>query len=306
MLAQQRKVARPLRLSMRQRRNLAGYLFISPVILGYLLWVAGPMLMAIWLSLTEWDMLRPATFVGLSNYQQMLYDDLFWKSLSVTFYYTLVSVPLSLAFSFALALLVNVNVRGIAIFRMLFYLPSIVPLVVSAVLWLWIFNSELGLLNALFHWVGLPKVLWLQDSNWAMPALIIMSLWTVGGGMVIFLAGLQGIPVHLYEAAEIDGANYWQRFWNVTIPMMSPVIFFNLVIGLINALQNFVPGYLMTQGGPQNSTLFYGLYIFRSAFRDFKMGYAAALSWVLFAIVLALSVFVFRYLGRLVYYEEAR
>ena len=306
MLAQQRKVARPLRLSMRQRRNLAGYLFISPVILGYLLWVAGPMLMAIWLSLTEWDMLRPATFVGLSNYQQMLYDDLFWKSLSVTFYYTLVSVPLSLAFSFALALLVNVNVRGIAIFRMLFYLPSIVPLVVSAVLWLWIFNSELGLLNALFHWVGLPKVLWLQDSNWAMPALIIMSLWTVGGGMVIFLAGLQGIPAHLYEAAEIDGANYWQRFWNVTIPMMSPVIFFNLVIGLINALQNFVPGYLMTQGGPQNSTLFYGLYIFRSAFRDFKMGYAAALSWVLFAIVLALSVFVFRYLGRLVYYEEAR
>jgi multiple sugar transport system permease protein len=306
MLAQQRKVARPLRLSMRQRRNLAGYLFISPVILGYLFWVAGPMLVAIWLSLTEWDMLRPATFVGLSNYQQMLYDDLFWKSLSVTFYFTLVSVPLSLAFSFALALLVNVNVRGIAIFRMLFYLPSIVPLVVSAVLWLWIFNSELGLLNAVFHWVGLPKVLWLQDSNWAMPALIIMSMWTVGGGMVIFLAGLQGIPVHLYEAAEIDGANYWQRFWNVTIPMMSPVIFFNLVIGLIAALQNFVPGYLMTQGGPQNSTLFYGLYIFRSAFRDFKMGYAAALSWVLFAIVLVLSVFVFRYLGRLVYYEEGR
>ena len=306
MIAEQQKAARPLRLSMRQRRNLAGYLFISPVVLGYLIWVAGPMLVAIWLSLTEWDMLRPATFVGLSNYQTMIHDDLFWKSLSVTFYYTLVSVPVSLAFSFALAMLVNVNVRGIAIFRMLFYLPSIVPLVVSAVLWLWIFNSELGLLNAVLHWFGLPKVLWLQDSNWAIPALIIMSLWTVGGGMVIFLAGLQGIPMHLYEAAEIDGANYWQRFWNVTIPMMSPVIFFNLVIGLIAALQNFVPGYLMTQGGPQNSTLFYGLYIFRSAFRDFKMGYAAALSWVLFAIVLALSVFVFRYLGRLVYYEEGR
>jgi multiple sugar transport system permease protein len=306
MIAEQQKAARPMRLSMRQRRNLAGYLFISPVVLGYLIWVAGPMIIAIWLSLTEWDMLRPATFVGLSNYQTMIHDDLFWKSLGVTFYFTLVSVPLSLAFSFALALLVNVNVRGIAIFRMLFYLPSIVPLVVSAVLWLWIFNSELGLLNALFRWVGLPKVLWLQDSNWSIPALVIMSLWSVGGSMVIFLAGLQGIPVHLYEAAEIDGANYWQRFWNVTIPMMSPVIFFNLVIGLIAALQNFVPGYLMTQGGPQNSTLFYGLYIFRSAFRDFKMGYAAALSWVLFAIVLVLSVFVFRYLGRLVYYEEGR
>jgi multiple sugar transport system permease protein len=306
MLVQQQKVARPVRFSLRKRGILAGYLFIAPVILGYLIWVAGPMIMAIWLSLTEWDMLRPATFVGLSNYQLMIHDDLFWKSLAVTFYFTLVSVPLSLVLSFAVAMLVNVNVRGITLFRMLFYLPSIVPLVVSAVLWLWIFNSELGLLNAVLHWFGIPKVLWFQDSNWAMPALIIMSQWSIGGSMIIFLAGLQGIPQHLYEAAEIDGANYWQRFWNVTIPMMSPVIFFNLVIGLIGALQTFVPGYLMTRGGPQNSTLFYGLYIFWSAFRDFKMGYAAALSWVLFAIVLLLSLFVFRYLGRLVYYEESR
>jgi multiple sugar transport system permease protein len=306
MLAQQRKVARPLRLSMRQQGILAGYLFISPVILGYLIWVAGPMIVAIWLSLTEWDMLRPAQFVGLSNYQLMLHDDLFWKSLAVTFYFTLVSVPLSLVLSFAVALLVNVNLRGISLFRMLFYLPSLVPLVVNAVLWLWIFNSELGLLNAVLHWFGIPKVLWFQDSNWSMPALIIMSQWSIGGSMIIFLAGLQGIPQHLYEAAEIDGANYWNRFRHVTIPMMSPVIFFNLVIGLIAALQTFVPGYLMTQGGPQNSTLFYGLYIFRSAFRDFKMGYAATLSLVLFAIVLLLSLFVFRYLGRLVYYEESR
>lgn len=306
MLVQQQKVARPMRFSFRKRGILAGYLFISPVILGYLIWVAGPMIMAIWLSLTEWDMLRPAKFVGLSNYQLMLQDDLFWKSLRVTFYFTLVSVPLSLAASFAVALLVNVNVRGIAFFRMLFYLPSIVPLVVNAVLWLWIFNSELGLLNAVLRWFGIPKVLWFQDSDWAMPALILMSMWSIGGSMMIFLAGLQGIPQHLYEAAEIDGANYWARFRHVTIPMMSPVIFFNLVIGLIGALQTFVPGYLMTQGGPQNSTLFYGLYIFRSAFRDFKMGYAAALSLVLFAIVLLLSMLVFRYLGRMVYYEEAR
>jgi multiple sugar transport system permease protein len=306
MLMQQQKVAGSTRFPFRKRGILAGYLFISPVILGYLIWVAGPMLMAIWLSLTEWDMLRPATFVGLGNYQQMLQDDLFWKSLAVTFYFTLVSVPLSLVLSFAVALLVNVNVRGIAFFRMLFYLPSIVPLVVNAVLWLWIFNSELGLLNGLLNWFGLPKVLWFQDSNWSMPALILMSQWGIGGAMMIFLAGLQGIPQHLYEAAEIDGANYWARFRHVTIPMMSPVLFFNLVIGLIGALQTFVPGYLMTQGGPQNSTLFFGLYIFRSAFRDFKMGYAAALSLVLFAIVLLLSVFVFRYLGRLVYYEEPR
>lgn len=306
MLVRQQKVSRPLRFGLRKRGILAGYLFISPVILGYLIWVAGPMLMAIWLSLTEWDMLRPAQFVGLGNYQLMIQDELFWKSLAVTFYFTFTSVPLSLVLSFAVALLMNVNVRGISFFRMLFYLPSIVPLVVNAVLWLWIFNSELGLLNAVLNWLGLPKVLWLQDSAWAMPALILMSQWGIGGGMMIFLAGLQGIPQHLYEAAEIDGANYWARFRHVTIPMMSPVIFFNLVIGLIGALQTFVPGYLMTQGGPQNATLFYGLYIFWTAFRDFKMGYAAALSWVLFAIVLLLSLLVFRYLGRMVYYEEAR
>jgi multiple sugar transport system permease protein len=290
----------------RRREILKGYLFISPVILGYLIWVAGPMLMAIWLSLTEWNLLQPPQYVGLSNYQQMFQDDLFWKSLSVTLYFTVVSVPLSLGISFAVALLMNVKVRGIAFFRTLFYMPSIVPAVASAVLWVWVLNSEFGLLNFLLRALGLPKVLWLQDPTWAMPALILMSLWGIGGTMVIYLAGLQGIPQHLYEAAEIDGANYWNRFRHVTIPMMSPVIFFNLVIGLIAALQTFTQGYLITRGGPQNSTLFYGLYIYRSAFQDFKMGYAAALSLVLFTLVLLLSLFVFRHLGRLVYYEESR
>ena len=306
MLVQQQKAARPLRLSLRQRSMIAGYLFISPVILGYLIWVAGPMVIAIWLSLTDWDLLRPPRFVGLENYRTMLQDDLFWKSLGVTFYYTLVSVPLSLVLSFAIALLMNVKVRGIAWFRTLFYMPSIVPAVANAVLWVWVLNSEFGLLNVMLRWLGLPKVLWLQDPAWAMPSLILMSLWAVGGAMVIYLAGLQGIPQHLYEAAEIDGANTWNQFRHVTIPMMSPVIFFNLVIGLIAALQTFTQGYLITRGGPQNATLFYGLLIYRSAFQDFKMGYAAALSWVLFGILLALSLFVFRYIGGLVYYEEAR
>jgi multiple sugar transport system permease protein len=291
---------------MRQRSMLAGYLFILPVVLGYLIWVAGPMVIAVWLSLTDWDLLRKPNFIGLENYRTMLQNDLFWKSLGVTFYFTLVSVPLSLVLSFALAMLMNVKVRGIAFFRVLFYMPSIVPAVANAVLWVWVLNSEFGLLNVLMRWLGLPKVLWLQDSVWAMPSLILMSLWGIGGAMVIYLAGLQGIPQHLYEAAEIDGANYWNRFRHVTIPMMSPVIFFNLVIGLVAALQTFTQGYLITKGGPENSTLFYGLYIYRSAFRDFKMGYAASLSWVLFAIVLALSLFIFRYLGNLVYYEEAR
>jgi multiple sugar transport system permease protein len=278
MLVQERKAARPLRLSMRQRSILAGYLFISPVVLGYLIWVAGPMAIAVWLSLTDWDLLRKPNFIGLENYRAMLQNDLFWKSLGVTFYFTLVSVPLSLALSFAVAMLMNVKVRGIAFFRVLFYMPSIVPAVANAVLWVWVLNSEFGLLNVLMRWLGLPKVLWLQDPAWAMPSLILMSLWGIGGAMVIYLAGLQGIPQHLYEAAEIDGANYWNRFRHVTIPMMSPVIFFNLVIGLVAALQTFTQGYLITKGGPQNSTLFYGLYIYRSAFVGAVWNRAGALA----------------------------
>jgi multiple sugar transport system permease protein len=296
----------PRRRSLARREAIAGYLFIAPAVLGFLFWTAGPMIASVWLATTDWDLIRAPRPVGLANVGRLLEDELFWASLVATGYYTLVHVPLALGLALAIALLLNVSVRGIAFYRTVYYLPSIVPAVANAVLWVWIFNSEFGLLNLGLQAIGLPKVAWLQDASWAMPALILMSLWGIGGGMVIFLAGLQGIPQHLYEAAEIDGANYWNRFRHVTIPMMSPVIFFNLVIGLIGALQTFVPGYLMTQGGPQNSTLFYGLYIFRSAFRDFKMGYAATLSLVLFAIVLLLSLFVFRYLGRLVYYEESR
>lgn len=283
---------------------IRGYLFIAPAVLGFLIWVAGPMLFSAWLSLTEWDLLRPPKFVGLSNYQAMFKDQLFWRSLGVTAYFTLVSVPLFQALAFAIALLMNVKVRGIALFRTVYYLPSIVPVVANAMLWAWVFNSDFGLLNAGLRAIGLPKVLWLQDPRWAMPALITMSLWGVGGAMLIYLAGLQGVPQQLYEAAEIDGANAWHRFVHVTVPMVSPVLFFNLLMGLIGALQTFTQGYIITNGGPQNSTLFYALYLYRRAFADFRMGYAAALAWVLFAIVLALSVLVFRYLGRQVYYED--
>jgi len=287
-----------------RREAIYGFLFVAPAVLGFLIWIAGPMLYSAWLSLTEWDLLTPPEFVGLSNYQAMLKDRLFWKSLSVTFYFTLVSVPLFQALAFAVALLMNVKVRGIALFRTIYYLPSIVPVVANAMLWAWVFNGDFGLLNAVLRALGLPKVLWLQDPRWAMPALITMSLWSIGGAMLIYLAGLQGVPQQLYEAAELDGAGYWHRFRHVTIPMMSPVIFFNLVLGLIAALQTFTQGYIITNGGPQNATLFYALYIYRRAFTDFKMGYAAALAWVLFVIVLVLSILVFRYLGRQVYYED--
>jgi multiple sugar transport system permease protein len=299
-----RKLYRTARSSLARREAIRGYLFIAPAVLGFLLWVAGPMVISAWLSLTEWDLLSPPEFVGLNNYQAMLKDPLFWQSLKVTAYFTLVSVPLFQGLAFAVALLMNVKVRGITIFRTVYYLPSIVPVVANALLWAWVFNSDFGLLNAALRTLGLPKVLWLQDPSWAMPALITMSLWGLGGAMLIYLAGLQGVPQHLYEAAEIDGANHWNRFRHVTVPMMSPVIFFNLVLGLIGALQTFTQGYIITNGGPQNSTLFYALYLYRRAFTDFKMGYAAALAWVLFTIVLVLSLLVFRYLGRQVHYED--
>jgi multiple sugar transport system permease protein len=190
-------------------------------------------------------------------------------------------------------------------FRTIYYLPSIVPQVANAVLWSWIFNAEFGILNLGLRTLGLPKIAWLQSTEWVMPALWIMGLWSAGAAMVIYLAGLQGIPEQLYEAAEVDGATWWHRFWAVTIPMMSPVIFFNLVMGIIFSFQVFTAGYLITDGGPANASLFYVLYLYRNAFTYLQMGYAAALAWVLFFIVVLISLLVFRYIGRMVYYEES-
>lgn len=292
------------RASLRTREAIAGYLFILPAVLGFVLFTGGPMAFSAWISTTEWDLLSPPRSVGLGNFQAMLDDRLFWQSLRVTFYFTIVSVPLLQVISFAVALLLNVKVRGLPVFRTLYYLPTIVPLVASSVLWSWVFNSQFGLLNSLLRGLGLPQVLWLQDPRWALPSLIVMSLWGFGSTMIIYLAGLQGIPSHLYEAAEIDGANARQRLVHVTIPMMSPVIFFNLLLGMIFALQTFTQAYIVTDGGPQNSTLLYALYLYRKAFTDFEMGYAAALAWVLFAIVMVMSLLAFRFFGRKVYYED--
>jgi multiple sugar transport system permease protein len=289
-----------------RREAITGYLFIAPAVLGFLLWTAGPMVASVWLATTDWDLIRAPRPVGLANVARLLADDLFWASLRATAYYTAVHVPLALGLAFLLALLMNVPLRGIGFFRTVYYLPTMVPAVANALLWVWIFNSEFGLLNMALGAVGLPKIAWLQDSDWAMPALIVMSLWTLGATMVIYLAGLQGVPQHLYEAAEIDGAGALARFRHVTVPMLSPIIFFNLILQIIGSFQVFTTGYIMTRGGPDNATLFYVLYLFQNAFQYFKMGYAAALAWVLFFIVLALSLLVFRYVGRMVHYEETR
>ena len=205
--------------------------------------------------------------------------------------------------AFVLALLINNKIRGIALFRTIYYLPSIMPAVASAVLWAWILNTDFGLLNAMLNYFGIPKIAWLQQPEWALPALILMSLWTVGQAMIIFLAGLQGIDDIYYEAAKIDGAGRWAQMVHITIPMMSSVIFFNLILGVIGSFQIFTAGYLITDGGPQNSTLFYVLYLYRNGFQFLKMGYASALSWVLFFIILIFTLVIFRTVGRRVYYQ---
>jgi multiple sugar transport system permease protein len=302
----QETVTRRRLLSLSAKRTIIGYIFIGPFILGFFFWFLGPTVFSAWLSMTEWNLITPAKFIGLGNFAHMFNDKLLGQSIKVTMIYSLISVPVGLVLGFMLALLMNTKVRGIRIFRTIYYLPSIVPAVANAVLWAWIFNSEFGLLNVILRSVGIPKVNWLIDVRYALPAIILMGFWGVGGAMIIYLAGLQGIPEVYYEAAEIDGAGRWAQLWNVTIPLMGPVLFFNLIIGIIGSFQVFTVGYLLTDGGPQNSTLFYVLYLYRVGFRNLEMGYAASLGWLLFFIILLLTLFVFRYIGKNIYYEEAK
>lgn len=282
---------------------IAGYLFVLPWILGFLIFTAGPMLASIVMSFMKWEVITPPEFVGVQNFTALISDPLFTTSLYNTAFYTILAVPLQLIVALLTAMLLNTKAKGIAFYRTIYYLPSVTPVVASAMLWLWIFNPEFGLANALLDNLGLPKQLWLLDPNWAKPAFIFMSLWGVGGTMVIFLAGLQGVPVELYEAASIDGASTLQRFRRITLPMLTPVIFFNLLIGLIDSFQIFSSAYIMTDGGPQNRTLFYVLYLYRNGFKYFQMGYASALAWVLFLIVLLVTLLQFRLSKRWVYYE---
>lgn len=289
--------------SLSRKRVITGYLFISPILLGILIWLVFPMSFSLWLSGHEWDLISEPSFVSLGNFKEVLSDELFWQSLKVTLYFSGISVPLSLITAFLVALLLNIEIKGKSVFRAIYYLPSVVPVVANCILWVWILNSEFGLLNFFLSKLGLSKVLWLQEPKWTMPALIIMSLWGIGPLVVLYLAGLQGISRQLYEAAEIDGANWGNKFLFITIPMMSPVIFFNLIIGLINAFQTFTQAYIMTEGGPQNATLFYVFYIYQNAFQWMQMGYACALAWILFATILICTLFIFRHFERLVYYE---
>jgi len=288
------------------KEAVEGYLFVSPLLVGLLFLSLGPMVASLAISFCKYDLFTAPKFCGFGNYRELLSDPLFWKSLKVTVTYSVISVPLGSCLSLAVALLMNQKVRGIAIFRTIYYLPAVVSGVAVALLWMWIFDPSYGLGNVLLRAFGLPALQWLASPKTALLSLILMSFWGIGGGMVIYLAGLQSVPQHLYEAAEIDGANLWHKFRHVTVPMLSPVIFYNLIMGIIGSFQVFTQAFVMTNGGPVNSTLFYVLYLFRQAFNYYHMGYASAMAWILFAIILALTLLVFRSSALWVYYEGER
>lgn len=286
------------------RESFWGFLFITPWLMGFVLFTLGPMLTSLWLSFHKYDLVT-SQFVGVENYRRLFVrDELFWKALHNTMTYAVFSVPLGIVGSLGLALLLNQRVRGIPLFRTMYYLPSLVPAVASALIWQWVFNADNGVLNQALMFFGLPNIQWLQDQKYTMPAFILMSLWGIGGQrMIIFLAGLQGIPEGYYEAAMLDGAGTWRQLRTVTLPLLSPVMFFNLVLGVIGSFQVFTSAYIMTGGGPNNASLFYALYLFRNAFEYFKMGKASALAWVLFAILLVLTAIQFRWGRSWVHYE---
>lgn len=301
-----------------QRQKLKwGLIFISPWLAGFVFLTLYPMGASLYYSFTDYDVLRPPVWVGAQNYTNFLtQDNLAFTAIYNTLYYAVFSVPLGIVIAVTLALLLNARVKGLAVFRSIFFIPSIVPVVASAVLWVWLFSTRNGLINLGLQAIGLPKIAWLSDPAWTKPALIIMSLWGVGGSVVIYLAGLQDIPQSLYEAAMIDGASTWQQITRITLPLLTPQIFFQLVLGLIGAFQVFAQAFILgsigggalgmgSEAGPANSLLFYSLYLYLNAFRFFRMGYASAMAWLLFLITLVSTLVVLRSSRQWVHYGGA-
>ncbi|MCU0507931.1 MAG: sugar ABC transporter permease [Anaerolineae bacterium] len=293
------------RVSSFQRREwLQGYLFAAPFLIGFFAFVAFPMLFSIWLMFQKWDLLSPPTFVGLANIQRMLTDELARKALVNSAIYTVFAVPFQLVISFSLALALTQPVKLRSLYRAGFYLPIIIPVVATAVVWQRVLHPDFGILNTVLGWVGIPPQPWLLEPGLAKPAFIFMSFWMIGRQMVIFIAGLGNIPVQLQEAAQIDGASKLTSIFKITVPLMTPLIFYNMIIAIINSFQTFVPSLIMTDGGPENSTLFVVLNIYRNGFQFFNMGYASALAWELFVIVIGLTIAQFYVSSRWVYYES--
>ncbi len=289
-----------------RRQNFYGYLFLAPWLIGFFGLFLGPGLASLYLSLTNSDVISASEFIGAQNYVNMLTDDaLFWPSLVRTFYFAGLGVPLSVIGSLLLAMLLNHKIKGVTIFRTLCFMPSLVPLVASVILWKLLLNADFGIVNQGLRSLGFENPPgWFNDRNWAIPSLVLMRLWAAVGGtqMIIFLAGLQGVPTELYDAASIDGANSWQRLRNVTIPMLSPTIFFNTVLGIISALQTFAAAFVATEGGPGFATWFFSLHIWKHAFDYWNMGYASALAWFFAIIIISLTVVQMRLSKQWVFY----
>jgi multiple sugar transport system permease protein len=288
-----------------RRQFLTGMGFISPWVIGFTVFMLMPIALSFYLSFTDWSLsqARAPMYVGLANYSDLLHDAVFLKVLANTVVYAAIALPAGLLVSLGLALLLNTQAPGQPLFRTIIFLPSLVPIVASAMLWLWLFNTRVGLINSILGWFGIPGPGWLTQSSWALPALAFMSLWGVGHTVVIYLAGLQDVPAELYEAAEIDGASSLRRLWHVTLPTISPVIFFNLIMAIIGTLQVFDIPYIMTNGGPAHATYFLSMYLYDHAFFYLHMGYASAMAWVMLVIVLGLTALAFWTSGRWVHYQ---
>ena len=290
-----------------RRKALQGYLYVLPWIIGILVFFLYPIIYSAYISFTEWRAAGPHIWVGLRNYQIMLRDPLLLHSLKITAIYTLLSVPLQLIVGIAMAYLLNQNVRGTRFFRTIYYMPSVLAGPAIAVLWGMMFNTEFGLINYILSLVGVanPHIPWTTSPQWVMWVYVIMSVWTVGQTIVTYLAGLQGIPTEFYEAAQVDGANRLQQVWYMTLPLMMPIIFYNLLLSVINSFQIFTTAYVLTNGtgAPANASLFYYLYMYRTGFGQGYLGYAAAMGWLLFAILVVVSIFLFRFFKDLIYYE---
>jgi multiple sugar transport system permease protein len=273
-----------------RKEGLAGFLFASPWFIGFSVFLAYPLLASIYFSFCDYSVLKPPVWIGLDNYNELFKDELFWTALKNTLLYAVIALPAGMATALILAMLLNAKVKGMTVYRTVFFIPSLVPQVSLAVLWLWVLNGEHGVLNAVLSKVGITGPNWLSDPNWSKPAMVVMSVWGVGNAVLIYLAGLQDVPQQLLEAAELDGANGWQKTRNVTLPMISPVILFNGIMGIIGTLQVFTVPYIMFPNGtPARSTYFYAMYLFDNAFKYQKMGYASAMGWIMFLIVLLLT-----------------
>jgi multiple sugar transport system permease protein len=288
-----------------RREAFQGYLAITPWVIGFLVFTLMPLVASIYYSFTQWTIVRPPEWIGLANYRRMFFEDpLFWKTLGVTTRYVLLTLPLKLIAGLALSLLLNLKLKGMNFYRTIFYIPAVISGVAVSLMWMWLLQPDTGVINTLLKQLfGIKGPGWFWDPQWALPSVALMSVWNVGGSAVIYLAGLQNIPPHLYEAAEIDGASKWHQFWRITLPLLTPTLYFQLITEMISAFKVFTQAFVITQGGPLKATYFYLYYFYQEAFQNFNMGYASALALVLMVIIMAATIILQVTSKRWVYYE---